>query len=101
VEVRQPRYFVTLADELQFGRVAERLTIARSAVSRQVRRPERELGLSRSTARRASAVDRGGAELPANGARRPRSRLAAAPSGMLGERSACGTRSTGLPAWRI
>jgi DNA-binding transcriptional LysR family regulator len=53
VEVRQTRYFVMVADELQFGRVPERLTIAQSAVSRQVRRPEREPGVELFDARRA------------------------------------------------
>ncbi|MBV8220451.1 MAG: LysR family transcriptional regulator, partial [Solirubrobacterales bacterium] len=66
MELRHLRYFVAVAEELNFRRAAERMYVAQGAFSEQVRKLERELGvqLLERTPRGASLTDAGAAMLP-------------------------------------
>jgi len=65
VELRHLRVFVTLAEELHFGRAAARLHLTQPSVSGQLRQLETDLGvqLIRRNARQVSLTDAGTAFL--------------------------------------
>jgi len=66
MELRHLRYFVAVAEESNFRRAAERMYVAQGAVSEQVRKLERELGvrLLDRTSHGAALTDAGAALLP-------------------------------------
>ncbi|HEY2654914.1 MAG TPA: LysR family transcriptional regulator, partial [Solirubrobacteraceae bacterium] len=78
MDIRQLRYMVALAEERSFTRAAEREHIAQPALSQQIQRLEREVGLAlvERTTRRVTITEAG--ELLVARARRILAELAAA-----------------------